>query len=57
MKMAHDDACALKKALEPELHCRIEEAQESQIALYSIAVSLKRIADALERGNRGLDPW
>ncbi len=57
MKMAHDDACALKKALEPELHCRIEEAQESQIALYSIAVSLKRIADALERGDRRLDPW
>jgi hypothetical protein len=47
MEMKPDDAYALRMALEPVTHTGTGY-DGKELALYSIAISLKRIADALD---------
>jgi hypothetical protein len=56
VKMTPDDALKLRVALEPLTHPMVgEETEEdagNMIAVASIAVSLKRVADAMEKQNK-----
>jgi len=57
VKMTPDDGAALRLALEPLTHSMVGEKDSGRdegnsIAMASIAVSLRRVADALEKQNK-----
>jgi len=49
MKLSPEHASKIRAGLEPETQVYITEARPGEIELASIAISLKRIADALEK--------